>query len=441
MLDTIPPEIFAHILEIATEAWGIGFLPPICLVSSTCYDVVVSTPSLWGIIVVEKQSSVSLLNQQLAKAKATDLRITFSRKGWQNRSKNKHVQRFITDLVSLANNWVRVDMPTNLLSSTRWADMGRVEVLNLRLHGGTGNDADKFFDSSAGAAYTQPKLHSFTATGLPEEWVTRFLSPSITYFEFGRFGGWNERIPASMVQGYLSLTPNIHTLSLVALSFSPFSAAKNIVSLPNLHNLELTRVHDFTPLLLNMRAPALRTLTIRDSAGQMNSIFSQWSQPSFVPVHLQSLELSDCLSPTDTPLLIGWLARLPALVRLTISDSDEIGDPDAPTASPETDLFQALASPHGAGPVVGGWLCPSLAHLCLDVDTSLRTAHLLPIVRARGGATTQVPGVPARLRSMQGPLCCSGTAEELAELRSYFEEASDARCICLSCSFDLGATI
>ncbi|KAJ7916573.1 hypothetical protein B0H13DRAFT_1871174 [Mycena leptocephala] len=201
-------------------------------------------------------------------------------------------------------------------------DMRRVEVLNLRLHGGTGNDADKFFDSSAGAAYTQPKLHSFTATGLPEEWVTRDLS----------------------------LTPNIHTLSLVALSFSPFSAAKNIVSLPNLHNLELTHVHDFTPLLLNMRAPALRTLTIRDSAGQMNSIFSQWSQPSFVPAHLQSLELSDCLSPTDTPLLIGWLARLPALVRLTISDSDEIGDPDAPTASPETDLFHALASPHGAGP-------------------------------------------------------------------------------------------
>ncbi|KAJ7262770.1 hypothetical protein B0H12DRAFT_1104368 [Mycena haematopus] len=441
MLDQFPPEILGYILQIGTEAWGIGFLPTICLVSSACHDVVVSTPSLWGIFVVGKhKNSWPMLNRQLVQAKATDLRITISHKGRPTSDKRGYT--FLASLVSLAPNWVRVEMPTTLLSSARWADMRRLEVLRLKFQGGAACSADQFFKLSEGAAYRPSNLHSFTGIGLPEEWVTPFLSPRISYLELGRLGrgGRYEQIPASVVHRYLSLTPNVHTLCLPDLFFLPFSGPKDPVSLRNLHNLELVRVRNLTPLLLDIRALALRALTIRDSSGQMNSIFSQWSQPSFLPANLQFLELANCLSPADTPLLIGFLARLPALIRLILSDAEEIGGwSSAETDIAETDIFNALASPDGAGPIVGGWLCPSLIHLCIDAP--LRTTDILPVVRARGSATTRTAGSPARLRSLQSPLCSSGSAEEVAEIRSYFADPEDVRCLCLSCSFDISTTI
>ncbi|KAJ7673483.1 hypothetical protein B0H17DRAFT_1083158 [Mycena rosella] len=427
MLHTLPPEIFARVLEIAIETWGIGFLPSICLVSSTCRDVVLSTPSLWGIFVVDRQSSLSLLSQQLAKAKATDLRITFSGKGWPNSSTHKNTRRFMASLTPLAHNWVRLELPTGVLSLARWADLGRIEVLSLRQtpHGLDPSTADTFFEQ--GATYTQPSLHSFTASGLPEEWVTRFLSPRITFFEIGRL--WST--PASTIQRYLSRIPNVHTLSLQRISFLPLSASNLTVTLPHLHNLEIANVSDFTPLLLNTRAPALRGLSICDCTGQMGRVFSQWSQPDFLPGHLQSLELSDSLSELDMPFLIRWLARLPALLRLTITDTGEF---DASTSSVETDLLLALASPHGAGSIVGGWLCPSLTYLCLD--TPLCLVDILPIARARCAPS---PGSPAKLRAMHAHLCSNGTADELAEFRSFFTEEADASCLCLGCAFNLSS--
>ncbi|KAJ7730852.1 hypothetical protein DFH07DRAFT_1065879 [Mycena maculata] len=435
MIDTLPPEIFARMLEIAIETWGVGFLPAICLVSSSCYDVVLSTPSLWGIIVVDKQSRMPLLDLQLAKAKATDLRITFPRKGWQNH-KHKHFRRFVNSLVALAHNWVQVEMPTSLLSLTRWADMRRVEALSLRYStsGAQPNReasvsaAEKFFGSEA--VYTMRNLHSFTAMGLSEEWVTRFLSPRITYFKIGRLA----EIPASTVQRYLSLIPAVHTLHLHSISFLPLSAREQTVNLSNLTNLELVGITNLTPLLLNMRVSALRTLSIRSCFGEMRPVLSQWSEAGFLPSHLQTLELAHCFSQKDIPFLIRWLARLPALLRLTIAHSDEIADPTAPSASAENDLFRALAVPDGAGPVVGGWLCPALIHLCLD--TSLRSvADILPIVRARCADPT--PGSPARLQSIQAQVCSSGTVEELDELRAFFADDSDVGCVCLGCSFNL----
>ncbi|KAJ7034700.1 hypothetical protein C8F04DRAFT_559453 [Mycena alexandri] len=423
MLDLLPPEIFGRVLEIATEAWGVGFLSTICLVSSACYGVVVSTPSLWGIIVVDKNRSISLMNQQLAKAKETDLRITFTRKGWH--SGHKNTRHFTANLAALAHNWVRVDMPTNVISLTRWTDMRRMEALSLRFHGGGESSAENFFaeSESSSETYTRSSLHSFAASGLPEEWMTRFLGPSITYLEIARL---DRGVPASTIQQYLSLVPNVHTLSLPVIYFLPLSASPVVVLLSHLHNLELTRVHDLTPLLLHVRAPALRTLSIRDCTGQMGPVFSQWSQAGFLPAGLQSLELSNSLSSDDFPFFIGWLSRLPALLRLTISQDDEVWN--VPTWNV---LTPALAAPDGAGPVVDGWLCPSLIHLCLDIP--LRLADILPIARARSGG----PGTPPKLRSMQAQLCSSGTAEEIAEFRSYFTEPEDARCLCLGCSFNL----
>ncbi|KAJ7186775.1 hypothetical protein C8R46DRAFT_279570 [Mycena filopes] len=425
MLDLLPPEIFARVLEIATETWGVGFLPTICLVSSTCRGVAVSTPSLWGIIVADKNSSVQLLQQQLVKAKAADLKVTFSRKGL--RMSDKGTRRFITNVVALAHNWVRAEMPTNIISSTRWADLRRVEALSLRFHGFE-DQADEFFAESE---YTQSNLHSFAASSLPEEWTTRFLGPRITYLEIARL----DRVPTSTIQRYLSLVPNVHTLNLPHISLLPLSASTEMVSLPHLQNLDLLHVGELASLLLNVRAPALRTLSIREctAAGEMGPVFSQWSQPGFLPASLQSVELSNCLSEQALPFLIGWLSRLPALLRLTISDEalDAYSFADPDESQLVNSIAGALAAPDGAGPIVGGWLCPSLIHLCLDLP--LRLADILPIARARSGAAS----TPSRLRSMQAPLCASGTPEEIAEFRSYFAEPEDARCLCIACSFNL----
>ncbi|KAJ6510443.1 hypothetical protein C8R45DRAFT_1207368 [Mycena sanguinolenta] len=377
MLDQIPPEVLSYVLQIGIETWGIGFLSTICLVSSACRDVVAYTPSLWGIFVVDKHSSWPLLSRQLVQAKAADLRISISHKSLYTH--DKHMRKFLASLNPLAPNWVRVEMPTNVFSTARWADMQRVEVLQLRFHGGrTGRSADQFFE---GAAHRQSNLHSFTGIGLPEEWVTPFLSPRITYLELGQLGGRYTQIPASLVQGYLALTPNVHTLCLSDSSFLPFSGSKDPVSLANLHNLELARVRDLTPLLLGLRAQALRALTIRDSAGQLSSVFSQWSQPTFLPANLQFLELANCLYPADIPFLVGFLARLTALIRLIISDTDEIGGEHSTV---ETDLFKALASPDGAGSTVGGWLCPPYS-ICASTSRCAPRTCSLSFARAQRG--------------------------------------------------------
>ncbi|KAJ7207999.1 hypothetical protein GGX14DRAFT_521824 [Mycena pura] len=423
MLDTLPPEILARVLEIAVQTWGVAFLPPVCLVSSTCNDVVVSTPSLWGVIVVNKRCSFSLLNRQLAKAKATDLRISLHK-----RTNNKHARaarRLMSDLVALSNNWVQAEISINLLSMTKWAELGRLQVLDVRFHDhDSGGSADDFFGSEHPAR--APSLHSLTAWNLPEEWVTRFLSPRISYFQYG---GFEKQIPHSTVIRYLSLTPNVHTLHLLNMQFPRLSESQAI-TLPNLHNLELDRIHNITTLLVNTCAPALRVLSIRDCKGRLRSFFSDWSQPKWLPQHLQSLELSHCVSSGDIPFLISWLARLPSLLRLIITQYAEFD-------SAEKELLRALASPNGAGPpgVVRGWLCPSLTHLCLDA--SLRMEDILPIARARGGAVPRAPGLSATLRSMQAPLCASGTAEEVVEFRSCFVQPEDLRCLCLSCSFNI----
>ncbi|KAJ7641338.1 hypothetical protein FB45DRAFT_355405 [Roridomyces roridus] len=211
MLESLPPELFARVLEIAVETWGIGFLPPICMVSARCYQVIISTPSLWGILVIGKDSSGRILSTQLEKAKESDLRLTFTR-AWNRRKPVLKV--IIPNLAALVHTWVQVDMPTNALTgSTRWVDMGRVEALALHYHGMDQQAIDKFFESSQG--FVPRNLHSFTATALPEEWVTKILNPRITYFEISHVG-----LSASTAQRYLSLVPNVLHRSFPARHFA-----------------------------------------------------------------------------------------------------------------------------------------------------------------------------------------------------------------------------
>ncbi|KAJ6617956.1 hypothetical protein B0H10DRAFT_2379781 [Mycena sp. CBHHK59/15] len=216
--------------------------------------------------------------------------------------------------------------------------------------------------------------------------------------------------------------------------FRPLSSLNSTVTLANLSNLELVNIRHPTSLLLDLHAPALQTLVIRNSRMDMGAFLSQWSHADFLPSNLRSLEFTECFSETHMPYLIRWLARLPSLLRLVLTHKDDIGDPNPLTSSVETDIFKALSSPDGAGSVVGGWLCPSLVHLC--VDTNLRVVDIIPIARARGGAAARSSGLPSRLRLMQATLCSSGTEDEIAEFRSFFAEDSDAICLCLACGFN-----
>ncbi|CAK5263332.1 unnamed protein product [Mycena citricolor] len=372
MLEKLPPEILSRVLEIAIETWGIGFLPPICLVSSTCYHVVNSSPSLWGILNIGKRSSMSVLSTQLVKAKESELRIYVASRGWQNRGADKHMKRFAARLAELSRNWVEISCPSSLLAVTKWSNMARLRTLTLSYNRGEG--AREFFGADT------PRnsiLSSFTAVNLPQDWVQGFLGPSISYFAWGRF----QAESPMLVQRYLALIPNVHTLGISDGSLQEVHDDMPVNSLDNLHHLEIAHVKHFSPILLYTRAPSLRVLAIRQSVGQMSLVFSHWSQPRFLPSHLQNLELFNCFERRDTPFLIQWLARLPKLLRLAISneDADFSANPAARTS--HNDLVTAMVDPNGAG---DGWLCPSLIHLCLDY--SLRVADLLPMGLGKGGA-------------------------------------------------------
>ncbi|CAK5278240.1 unnamed protein product [Mycena citricolor] len=379
MLEKLPPEILSRVLEIAIETWGIGFLPPICLVSSTCYHVVNSSPSLWGILNVGKRSSMSVLSTQLVKAKESELRIYVASRGWQNRGADKHMKRFTARLAELSRNWVEISCPSSLLAVTKWSNMARLRTLTLSYNRGGG--AREFFGADS------PRnsiLSSFTAVNLPQDWVQGFLGPSISYFAWGRF----QAESPMLVQRYLALIPNVHTLGISDGSLQEVHDDMPVNSLDNLHHLEIAHVKHFSPILLYTRAPSLRVLAIRQSVGQMSLVFSHWSQPRFLPSHLQNLELFNCFERRDTPFLIQWLARLPKLLRLAISneDADFSANPAARTS--HNDLVTAMVDPNGAG---DGWLCPSLIHLCLDY--SLRVADLLPMVRARTSSNIASPAI------------------------------------------------
>ncbi|KAJ7074542.1 hypothetical protein C8F01DRAFT_1100858 [Mycena amicta] len=419
MIDDLPPEIFARVLEIAIETWGIGFLPPIRLVSSTCNDIVSSTPSLWGIIAIQRPFSWSVLEQQLLKAKQSDIRLTYPKK---TLSRDKRFYRFLDNLVALSHNWVQAELPIDLLAKTRASNLQRLQMLHLR--GGPALPADAFFDAGL------PALHSFTASYIPsEEWITGFLTANITYFNLASY-----RLDSTTpIRGYLARVPNLYTLRFGGIVLPPIFTAHPAISLSHLHNLEIDNVRNVCPLILEIRAVALRALSIRNCTGaHMSLVFSDWIQPKHLPVHLQTLELTQVLVPSDIPYLVSFLSRLPSLVRLFITyyESDEFDDV-------EKGLLSALASPDNDG----AWLCPALLHLCLDVP--LQIVDALPIARARGsGAKASQPVSPVRLRSVQVPLCSGGLEEEVAEFRSYFENPmDDVRCMCLSCSFKSSVSV
>ncbi|GLB42915.1 hypothetical protein LshimejAT787_1203640 [Lyophyllum shimeji] len=453
----IPPEVFAAVFEIGILTWDIQFLPPLRLVSKAWNDIIMTTPHLWGIITIHKDTDFRRTEYQIIRAKESPLAISVQAR------MNMPPYKIIRMLVSLARNWRCAEVSIRLLVRCRWSDLrGSLETLKLTSTGMQHILPENFFNLDDEPAFRRPpRLRSLTAVGLSKEWVLPLLSPAITYFELCHRDESVVTHQLADTLTYLQKTPNVSDLKLDGVRHVVDrdlpADFQRPVRLAKLITLKLDGVLYPSTLLCKLSAPVLQTLAVHRAPVQyedeygvygrayerrllhpdlqpLSPFFTQWSDGAFLPEKLHTLVLEDCLQVQDVAFLIGWLARLPNLVRLTLWD-----DAIAPAAEDEeeTNVIRALASPDGARRHAGGggWLCPALMQL--RIATDLRVADLVPLARARGGRYVQpnsaaVP--PKRLRYLEAPLCPCGSEEEIELLRGLVDEV---RCVCLSCQFEL----
>ncbi|KAF8650086.1 hypothetical protein AX16_005412 [Volvariella volvacea WC 439] len=440
-INELPPEVLARVFEVGVLTSGVTYIPPLCLVCRTWYGIVDSTPRLWGIISIDKLTNLSLLNRQITQAKSSPISLYISSNPTVYPTRR---------LASLAQNWIYADIPSKIFVACSWNDL-RTNLQELRLTGSTdaadyGEDfISQFFAQDETPTKTPPKLRTFAGINLPKHWITPLIGAHTTSLELQH----RLAVPSlKEITEHLSRASNIYNLKLSGLRAESYAEDLPTVHLPNLRMLHVNSVEYPGHIVSHIQAPNLQTLII-DSVPHMimaedhplfrqtqdptlaslSSLFSQWSQPGFLPTNLRNLELTGALQVDDVPYLIRWLSRLPNLLRLTLRD-DALGNAaaaPAPTAE-ERDVLKALAS---SSPL----LCPEL--LELRIETELVIADLVSIAQARGTNANVEGSLNARgaLRYVEAPICPSeGSAEVVDGLRSLVDEVV---CGCLGCSFAL----
>ncbi|TFK66072.1 hypothetical protein BDN72DRAFT_844772 [Pluteus cervinus] len=439
MLDQLPPEILARVFEIGILAWGISYLPPICIVCSAFNDVAVTEPRLWGIVTLTKDSIPSLMETQITKAKAAPLTVYVDR-----RVRNFKLYPVIQRLASLAENWVHADVPLSTLALCSSSDLAK-SLLDLDLGRPVSGDyvslANTFFGTLDSPIQTPRfKLRTFRAKELAKRWIIPFLSPQLVQLELCRLEEQDQALPNLFE--ILRLVPNIFSLKLEQIHYRVMDITTPPVHLPNLLNLDLVKVLFPSRILTKIQAPSLTTLSIsgsqpsNDDEEGLSAFFVEWFQERFLPTHLHTLELIDAVDKPSIPYLIRWLSRLKRLVRLTVRD-DEVGE--AALASDKSNLFTALATPSEE---YDGWLLPSLMELRLDTGEMSVERDLTPIARARGGIAclpqldtlSEAFRPPGRLRFLEAPLCPNGFEPEIEEIKGLSDVVI---CGCLGCSMNL----
>lgn len=426
MFDNLPPELLAYVFEIGVHNWGLRFLPPLCLTCRAWNEVTVSTPRLWGIVDLHRRSNIPLIQAQITKACSSPLTIRIHFPSGKGPKKSKKI---LDSLLSLKHNWVDVELSTTILmpGAVSWNDLLPVlERLRLDCVGysesGAYTAAAAFFAESRQDVV--PKLRSFAAVQLPSCWVRGFLGPTITAFEVTK----KQSVPLTEILGYLQMLPNVASLTFSKLSITQFlNSNTKHVRLPKLLDLHVEEVLNFPYLLSLMACPNLSTLFISgrpcnlrwdirnaETRTSPKLLFTQWSQPGFIPVSLHTLTLeSDCVDATDLPFLNGFLTRTPSLVRLKFRQvPGHILSYTFPTAGLPNSILTAV-------PVAS---CPGLMQLFVyECDMSVR--ELLDLCLSKN--LNHSP-----LRLVEAPLCPNGTSQEIEELRKIVEEV---RCTCLGC--------
>lgn len=414
----LPPEIYAHIFEVGVHKWGVGFLPPLCLTCSDWNAIVLSTPRLYGIVDFTLSRRHGLA--QLSRAKSAPLYLTLP-------TERRRYYECEQDLLSLVHNWVYASVPTRTLESVRGEDLCSLEELHVTSCGDKESPKEKLWDVAPS------KLRVLGANSVSPSWVKNVLSRGVTQFEF-RDIDRRDRCTNSQLFELLTLIPNAISITLESLYLfdGPQSSSESAsVPMEGLLNLHIESLRRFALQVSRIRAPSLQTFCLIDSypySGDhmhWNLVFMQWSQPSFVPANLHTLEIRSSLRETDVPTFIQWLSLLPNVVRLILDD-------DALFRCKEASLIEKLSS----HPVDGeDWFCPSLMQLFVEGD--VQVVDLIAIASARGGvveppfATTSRP---SRLRLIEAPLCVSGWDDEIAELKRLVDET---RCSCFSCALGL----
>ncbi|KAG7442095.1 uncharacterized protein BT62DRAFT_1010876 [Guyanagaster necrorhizus] len=415
----LPPEIYAHIFEVGVHKWGVGFLPPLCLTCSDWNEIVASTPRLYGIIDFTRSRRRGLV--QLSKAKSAPLYLTLP-------TERRRYNECEKDLLSLVHNWVYASIPTRTLESLKGEDLCSLEELHVTSCGDKDSPKEKLWGA------VPSKLRVLGANSVSSSLVKSVLSRGVIQFEFRNIDRW-DGCTNSQIFELLTLIPNASSITLESLFLleGPQPSGESVTSVPmeNLLNLHIQSLRCFALHTSHLRAPSLQTFRLIDSYPydedhmHWNLVFMQWSQPSFVPANLHTLEIRSSLRETDVPTFIRWLTLLPNVVRLIVDDV-------ALFRCKEANLMEKLASQ----PVDGEhWFCPSLMQLFVEGD--VQVVDLIAIAGARGGvveppfATTSRP---SRLRLIEAPLCVSGWDDEIAELKRLVDET---HCSCLSCALGL----
>ncbi len=414
----LPPEIYAHIFEVGVHKWGVGFLPSLCLTCSDWNAIILSTPRLYGIIDFTLSRRHGLA--QLSRAKSAPLYLSLP-------TERRRYYECEQDLLSLVHNWVYASVPTRTLESVRGEDLCSLEELHVTSCGDKDSPKEKLWDVAPS------KLRVLGANSVSPSWVKNVLSRGVTQFEFRDIDRWN-RCTNSQVFELLTLIPNAISITLESLDLfdGPQSSSESAsVPMQGLLNLHIESLRRFALQVSRIRAPSLQTFCLIDSypySGDhmhWNLVFMQWSQPSFVPANLHTLEIRSSLRETDVPTFIQWLSLLPNVVRLILDD-------DALFRCKEASLIEKLSS----HPVDGEGLVLSVfdAALCRRRRAGCGSHRDSGCPWRGGRAPFATMSRPSRLRLIEAPLCVSGWDDEIAELKRLVDET---RCSCFSCALDL----
>lgn len=453
MLD-IPPEVLASAFEIGVLSWGIRYLLPVCLVCKEWNQVVINTPHLWGIIEVNGDSRPEFLLDQISRAKAAPLTVFVSKAALSS----KPLAPVLKGLVALSQNWVSASMPKAFLNRCRWADL-RNSLRELSILNGDDAVSSWFFHGvSETTALPPPALRHLS---VDYTWVDDHLLTS-SIQTFSMIGCHNNQVTLSSTLDQLSKIPNVRHLCIQRLHHQPRLPDKTIVvRLDSLLSLEACSLEFPSFLLSFISCRSLNSLTIGPcprrrfrtwpvenasfdpSFRVLSPFLTQWCNPKHLPSSLNALKLEQCMSNTDIPNLIRFLARLPNLTILALIDDalDYQPEYDGP-GTDEDNILLALASPTGARSGGGGWLCPSLRVMHVEADILFQ--HLLDVVVLRGCQNSAVAEAdllsrgsgatpPRCLRTVIGLICPEGTKENREQLRNLVAESY---CTCVGCCLE-----
>jgi F-box-like len=462
-IQELPEEILARIFEEGVHQLGaIDFLHPMCLVCKRWNSIASSTPRLWGIIDAGKGWSALRIRRHLSRCKSAPLTVSIEPK-WEVPMRRKYEGRrnVVTELIGQSDKWISAKVPSDTFTRRRWPeDYPNLQILTLI--GREGSLLPPTFERSEERA---DRIHELELLFLHPAWIEPFLYPSLRSLKYKMDPLWRRENPVaiSTTLDQLSKVPNIQELELTDMCHFPspseiFRAqARSCVHLPQLQHLHLTKLM-FPTLLLGthaIRAPSLTSLSIKGFDGMNSSlmeptlglgaIFFEWCTDrgaQFMPTHLHTLELEDCLGPDEIPDLVRLLARLPELVRLSVRGIE------APRYSAESlDSLMGPTNTHmvldglskplvgNSGSAVGGqeggsWLCPSLILLDLSAR-DVQIQDFLQLARARGVRSEEDTAAPKSLRTLRVPLCSDGPPETLAELKTLVDSVE---CECMSCA-------